>query len=270
MIRCVIFLAMLAIAGEASACGRCGLFGRGCRFQSHHHVVVAPAVIKQPEILVIQNAFPQPNGAALLAQQGGTVYGYHAAALNYRLDPDAVLRQAADLARGAQSLAQVGLDGYNQSAGLALQLNAQIQEPLAKGVAASAVLSAAGLSQPGSGSSSQTLRIRQDAGGRWQVEQIDAQAELNARQAIERPPGPAPPLPAVDSIINAKCGQCHGLELAEPKAGLYFGPGHQLDCASALKAVKAIRSGRMPLKQQLSAEDRETLVAEFLALAESE
>jgi mono/diheme cytochrome c family protein len=268
MIRCVVFVLVVLAAGDAWACNRCGLFGNRCRYYaSHSHVAVAPVVVKSPDVFVVQNNYPQPNGAALLAQQGGTVYGYQAAALGYQLNPEAVLRQAADLARGAQSLAQVGLDGYNQSAGLALQLNASIQEPLARGVAASAVLSAAGLNQQ-RGPSSQTLRISQDAAGKWQVEHVDPRAELHRRAAVERPADPNEP--ATASIINVKCGQCHGLDLAEPKGGLYFGPDHRLDCATALKAVRSVRSGKMPKGQQLSADERESLVAELLALAAEE
>lgn len=121
-------------AGNAEACGRCGLFGRACRFASHHvaQVVEVPVVqevvapYQQPsQAIVVQNNYPPANGALpLIAQPGNTVYGLQAAFQPYRLDPDAVLRQAAELTKAAQSLADQGLRGYSNTASLALTLSA--------------------------------------------------------------------------------------------------------------------------------------------------
>lgn len=264
----VVVAAICAMPSDAEACSRCGLFGNRCKFVSH--VAVAPvAIIKQPEVFVIQNNYPAANGAAFLAQQGGAVYGFNGAAQAYTLDPAAVLRQAADLARGAQSLAQVGLDGYNVSAGLALQLNAQVQEPLAKGAAAAAVLNAAGLSQP-SQATQQAIRLYRDGSGRWQVENLEA-AAVSAKVEAQTQPVPVPVADpnSVGVTVAAKCSQCHGLSLAEPKGGLYLDRGHSIDCRQSLKAISAVMSGKMPKGQALTAEERTALVNELVALGKA-
>jgi len=245
---------LLLLVSDAAACGRCGLFGNRCKFAAAH-VVAAPLVVKAPEVLVIQNAFAQPNGLALLANQGTTAYGLQAAAQAYTLDPAAVLRQAAELTRGAQSLAADGLNGFSSTASLALQLNSPANDALAKGTAAALVLQSAGLNQPGA-SQSQSLRIARDASGRWQVQHEEP---AKAVQALERPTAEI----AGDSLIKAKCAQCHGTTLSEPKGGLYLDAGAPLDCAAALKSIDAVLSGRMPKGQQLSAEEVTGLVKEL-------
>lgn len=270
----VALFAMLAV--ETHACTRCGLFGRRCRFavvDSHHvaAVAVAPVVVKQPDVFVVQNNYPQANGAALLAQQGGTVYGLQGAAQPYVLDPSAVLRQAAELTRGAQQLASQGLTGYNTTASLALSLNAPANETLAKGVAASATLQAAGLSVTSQGSS-QAIRITRGADGRYVVEDVTRQlGTVPQTQATEpvQPQLPSPPdatLAGVGELVKRHCGECHGLDNPAPKGGLYFDAGHGLDCRSGLAAVKAVMSGKMPKGVQLSPEVRASLVQELASL----
>ncbi len=286
MIRLIVLLLVALFVGEASACSRCGLLGRRCRFAVvDHHVavaqVVAPYVPQQPQLLVVQNQYAAPNGAAaLLAPQGGTVYGLQGAAQPYLLDPSAVLRQAAELTRGAQQLASQGLTGYNTTASLALSLNAPANETLAKGVAASATLQAAGLSAP-SGNQSQSLRITRGADGRYVVEDVTQQAAtVTARATLdteqvqpqqpELPQPQAPPESNVGALVRQHCGSCHGLDKPAPKGGLYFDQGHGLECRSSLAAVKAVMSGKMPKGQQLTAEVRAALVQELVSLVVSE
>ena len=72
MIRAVVFALAALTAADAWACSRCGIFGRGCRFSSSHHVehvqaVVAAPVIQPPSIAIVNN-YPPANGAA-----GGSV-----------------------------------------------------------------------------------------------------------------------------------------------------------------------------------------------------
>lgn len=268
----VMELVFLSLVPDASACSRCGLFGNRCKFSSH--VAVAPvAVVKQPEVFVVQNNFPQPNGAAILAQQGTGVYGFQAAAQAYTLDPAAVLRQAADLARGAQQLAKDGVDGFNTSASLALQLNSQANDSLARGTAAAMVLNAAGLNQA-SPSSSQALRIFRGSDGRWQVDQASPD-EVSARIEAGVSTKPAPQSPAAigaGSVIAKKCASCHGLDKAEPAGGLYLDQGQGLDCRQALKAIKSVMSGSMPKdkSQALTPEELTAIVEELTKLGSAE
>ena len=250
MIRALILAAIVLIAAEASACSRCGIFGRGCRLQSHHVAeVVAAPVIAAPPISIINNYAP-PNGAAatLIAPQGGTVYGLSTAVQAYSIDPAAVLRQAAELTKGAQQLAQQGLQGYGQTAALALTL--QASQPAIT----------AAVTQPAAPPPPQQLTIEL-RDGRWQI----AQPKAVAAPAADDPPSPVapPPVAARSMPLTAKhCGRCHGVDIAAPKGGVYLGVA-EVDSKISLSAVAQVMSGKMPPGTTLSAEDKAALVVEL-------
>jgi hypothetical protein len=297
MIRAIVFCVVVLIAADAWACSRCGLFGSRCRFVSQHHevaAVVAAPIVQQPPISIINNYAPG-NGAAatLIAPQGGSVYGLSTAVQAYSLDPAAVLRQAAELTKGAQQLADQGLRGYGQTAALALTLQASqpaIQAAVVQPIA----------------SPPQTLQIEL-RDGKWQIVQPTA-AKPSAPDApydgaseepvfgfdlktgkmvgknptngvVPRPPKlpTTRPEPVADSpqrpasvakpargftLVNKHCGKCHGVDIAAPKGGIYLG-GEEVDCKINLSAVAAVLSGRMPPGSQLSAEDRQGIVLEL-------
>lgn len=252
MIRAIILATVVLTAAEASACSRCGIFGRGCRFQSHHvahvaEVVAAPVIAHAPPISIINNYAPG-NGAAatLIAPQGGTVYGLSTAVQAYSLDPAAVLRQAAELTKTAQNLAQQGLTGYNQTAALALTL--QASQPAIT----------AAITQPAVPPPQQlTIELRN---GRWEI----AQPRASTQPAADDQPSVGTPPAAVRSMpLTAKhCGRCHGTELAAPKGGVYLG-GAEVDCKISLSAVAQVMSGKMPPGVALSGEDKAALVVEL-------
>lgn len=260
MIRVAVFAVACLVAADAWACSRCGIFGRGCRFQSHHveHVqaVVAAPIVQPPSIAIVNN-YPPANGAAatLIAPQGGSVYGLASAVQAYQLDPAAVLRQAAELTKGAQQLAQQGLTGYGQTAALALTL--QASQPAI----------AAAITQP-QPQPPQSLRIEL-RDGKWQVVH-EPQATAPATNPASPEPGgtsdgapPVPPVPARGyAAVTRHCGQCHGGQLATPKGGLYLG-GENRDCKIDLRAVAAVMSGRMPPGSKLSEADKAALVLEL-------
>lgn len=289
MIRVVVFCMSLVMAVDAWACSRCGFFGNRCRIPHQHHevaaVVTAP-VIQQPPISIINNYAPG-NGAAatLLAPQGGSVYGLSTAVQAYSLDPAAVLRQAAELTRGAQQLADQGLKGYGQTAALALAL--QASRPVAQ------LTTDQPVQQP-----PQTLQI-EFRDGKWQVTQpqtpqtnvagepafvLDLKTGKIVKGAtpnsvVPRPPKLPPPPFTPESeptqqhvetgafghkfpLINKWCGECHGPNLTSPKGGVSLGGAGQ-DCETNLKAVAAVLLGRMPQGSQLSAEDRQGIVLEL-------
>ena len=278
----LILAAMAAFCENAEACNRCGLFGNRCRFQSSH--VVAPVVAsvvqyKQPEVFVVQNNYPQPNGAAaLLAQQGSTVYGYQQAAAQYFVSPADVLRQAAELAKAAGQTAQLGLNGYNATAQTQLNLQASFADNLSRGQAASQVLQAAGFTAPATQQQSLALRISRGADGQWAVTQADpvsVNQQITARleTSTTTTPTPAPTPEAVaksNSIIAAKCASCHGLDKTEPKAGIFLDAGHQLDCKVVLSSLKAIKDNKMPKGGSLTPEEKGRIMEELLALSKTE
>ena len=263
---------IVATSESAEACGRCGLFGARCRHAAVvvPHVAVAPIVTTAPEVLLVNNIFPQPNGAAaLLAQQGGTLYGYQQAVAPLRVDPAETLRQAAELARGAQRLAETGLNGYQTSASLALQLQASADDTLARGVAASAVLSAAGLNPAQQQQTApQSLRITRGADGKWGVEQLGP-GEVAAQLEV-RANGKPLQQQASGSLVDRHCGRCHGAEKTQPDGGLYVFAGAALSEAQRNKAVQAVVSGEMPRGQQLASDVRLDVIRELLTLTDSD
>lgn len=267
----VAFLLALIVADSADACTRCGFFGRRCRFA---HQVVAPVVVatpviveevpvvQQPQTLVIQNNYNTPNGsaAALIAQPGNTVYGLQQAAQPYQLDPQDVLRQAAALTRGAQELAQQGLTGYQQTASLALTLNAT-QPALAAAIQAPQAYTAP--QQP----VSQSITLRQGGDGRWQLD-VGGSGQVGATSKPQDVEAPTIRPNASQSLVAKHCASCHGLDNPTPKARLNFDGGHRLDCETAMSGVRSVLNGTMPKGKQLSADERERLVAELVELAE--
>lgn len=271
-------LLLMVIANQAEACQRCGLFGLRCRYyvapvvkQVVAPAYVAPVAYQQPNILVVQNAYGPPNGVAgLLAQQGSSVYGYQAAASSYFVSPAEVLRQAAELSRAASATASIGLTGYNTTAQTQLALQAGITSTVAKGQAAAQVLTAAGLSEPQQQTQSLALKIVQQ-NGRWQVlsaepAEVNAQirAEINATPS--QPEIVPPPAPRPASVIAAKCAQCHGLNLTEPKGSVFLDAGHQLDCSVVVKALKLIKAGKMPKDGSLTDQEKGAIFDELLSL----
>lgn len=276
-------LAVLLLASHADACSRCG-FRSPCVYQ-HQQAVVTPVVaVKQPDVFVVQNNYPQPLGgqaytAPLTAPQGSTVYSYSQAAAPYFVDPAAILAQAAQLATAANQTALTGLNGYGDTAKLQLQLQASLAAPMAQGAAAAQVLDAAGINPQRQQlrQSTASLRIYQDAAGNWQVEQpsqqqaqqITARAQIT-RQPIATAPQPAEQLPAPatgNSLIAQKCGKCHGQQLAEPKGKLYLDTGLKLDCESVLTSIRAIKSGSMPQGSTLTPDEKGRLLDELLELS---
>ena len=268
--------ALLLVPGlDSYGCNRCGLFGRFCRYYKSpvaiKQVVVPAAVVKQADVFVVQNNYPPA-----IAAQGNTVYGqaygYQAAAQAYFVNPAEVLRQSAELSKAASATATIGLSGYSQLANTQLALQASISEPLARGHAASQVLTAAGFTAPAAQTQSLALKITQNASGQWQVisaDPVQVNAQVSAALGAESVP-PAPQAPTSNSVIAQKCSRCHGLNLTEPKGATYLDAGHKLSCDAVVKALKMIKSGKMPPPdaQPLTANEKGLILDELLTLQE--
>lgn len=294
------FAIPLAFPPDASACGRCGLFGNRCRFVSHvHHAaeIVAAPIVAAPAPISIINNYPAANGAApyTLAVPGQTVYGLSAQIQTFQLNPDAVLRQAGELAKASQESANKALQGYGQTAALALSLQASQAAPQAAPQAISLPVAAA----PPPVTQSLTVTFRD---GKWVVDSGSApqSAAKEERSVPASPSGVAgEPAFALDmktgKVVSGKspngvvplppqlppslppqnknrsmpltikhCGECHGPSLASPKGGIYLG-GDEVDCDVSLSAVAAVTNGRMPPGGNLSVEDKMALVVELSA-----
>lgn len=254
---------LLLCAADAQACNRCGIFGRGCRYgYVYQQPVVAAVQYQQPSILVVQNSYPQPNGAVgLLAQQGGTSYGYQAAAAAYFVNPAEVLRQSAELSKAATATAQLGLTGYAQTAQTQLGLQAAIAEPLIRGQAAAQVLTAAGLNHSATAQVQRSsIKLTPQADGTWTLTQ-----EQSATEVTQQPGQPV----RSHTLVGQHCASCHGAGLAEPKGGLVFDM-QALDCSLALRAYRAVMSGKMPQGTVLDEQTKMQLGKELIDLAQTE
>lgn len=288
VIALMVALSSLVLTADAEACHRCGRFGRLCRF-SHGHVdaiSVAPYVAASPQNIVVQNNYQAPNGAAaFLAPQGQSVYGLAQASQPYYLDPSAVLRQAAELTKGAQQLAQQGLTGYNQTASLALTL--QASQPAIQAAALTAP------QQLNAGRSiSQTIRLTQNVSGQWTVEASGGENQGSGEGGAPTQPAAPPSLlsdpqpeapgaspsgvdeiggrpsikPSPGAFVRANCASCHGLDKSAPKGNFYIDAGHKLTGSQVLLARQHVKSGKMPPGQNLPELTRSSILADIEAL----
>lgn len=249
----IITLGLVAIlAADASACGRCGLFGNRCRFHHVAHVQhVAPVVVQeQPDVqnFVFNNVFPVP----FLAAQGSSVYGYSLAASAYTFDPNLFLDRSARLAELALQTAQAGNDGANAVAQGVLAANEAADRRAKNTVLALAAMEANG---QGAAQAPQSFRVS-IVNGKLSIETIDA-----------KPAGPTAgdPAEAVPPFAAFSCAACH-----DGKGGANRPPADSIiDGKTPLsedryrRAVKRVADGSMPPNTQLSAEDKAAVYAEL-------
>src|SRR5688500_2712687 len=147
MTRWMLFIAglvTLVVASDAEACGRCGLFGRRCKYSSSYYATkyVAPAAYVPPankQTFIFNNAFAsQP-----LAGHGASVLGYSHSAQAEAPSRGLLLSQSARLTENAQTLAGAGLNGFTALAQIELDGQNEVAKTLAQGQAATAALLAA-------------------------------------------------------------------------------------------------------------------------------
>ncbi len=122
LIALIAGLLLGVLTADASACGRCGLFGRKCRFACNtvHTVAYAPPVTSQN--FIFNNVFPS-QFPYLLAQGGSSVFGYQASAAGYAESPALYMDRAARFTEQANENARLGIEGFNTNAALAIQAN---------------------------------------------------------------------------------------------------------------------------------------------------
>lgn len=214
-VLCLLFFALACLASvvDVSACDRCGLFGRRCRFavQSHHIVDHHQGYgygNGGTQTFNFINSFPT---APLLAAQGQTVYGYNLSAQAYSVDPALIFDTAGRLADNANSLAKQGVVGYTE---LALrQLSAQqaltaealeVAKVEAQGRAAANALAAA---RPASSVvTPQIYSFRATvSNGQLSVEEIPADQAQHAASD----PTSLTTLDHAKALLNSRCGSCH-------------------------------------------------------------
>lgn len=233
---CAAILIAFLLADSADACNRCGLFGNRCRF-SHHAKVVSQVVPQASQTINIATVYPA----------GTTQYGsVQAISQLYATNPELAITAASRAADGATQALTAAIT--------ASMLGNQHVAEIAKIQAATQHLQAA----VGTSSSQQslTLRITQSGGG-IKVEQVEA-------------PKPDPDAPRTPAILQAKCGSCHGPDLAEPKGGVSLG-GAQMSPERAMRAIDLLYGREVPDAMAgviggITAEERDQLIEEITSL----
>lgn len=264
-------LLLLALfAADASACSRCGVFGRGCRFNSHHAaaVVVADAGYAAPAGATTFNILNLNNGQLPLAGQGATVYGvdsakpysFSLAAQAYGVDPASVLNQAARLTTNAQALASDGLNGFNVTAQAQLSGQTEVAKILAQGQTATAALLAAKGADAAPAVTSFNFKASVE-NGQWKVESLTPAGAANvAALAVGDP---------LTTLVNQKCVACHGAD--NPKGGLNLSLLASADAASFKRLIERIEdpepAKRMPKGQPpLSVDEKAVFYSRYQQL----
>lgn len=254
MIRVAIVAFMLlgALATDASACHRCGLFGRRCRFQHHvaHHVPYVPPAAYVPPAQQTNFIFNNSSVPAyLLSPQGNSVYGYQVSAQSYNLDPALYMDRSGRLAEQAMALAQEGQNGYNAGVALAMQFNESLDRRQKNTVLA---LSAMEANKTTSQASSFRATVE---GGKLSVEQY---------------PNGLPPQQQVGGLLTTKCAACHSGGTA--KAGLVLDGSQEVSDRSVRRINEIFGLKRnVPKEMQqlvdgLSPKEKGQLLEEFLKL----
>lgn len=233
----VAFLVVILLASEVLACGRCGLFGRRCRYYRAPSVVSKTVAVPQ-QIVNIANVYPQ----------GQTVYSVGQVAQLYATNPALAITTAGRVADSA-------IASLTAAVNLGSITNEQVAQ-VAKVQAAVAHMQAAVGAQP---PSSVTLRITQGAGG----------INVERMSDDEAPPPPTEPS---QSLLAQKCSQCHGVALEQPKGNHYFDAGAKLqprEITAALRILSgeaAAPEAMQELVSGLTQEEKGRLMSELLSL----
>jgi mono/diheme cytochrome c family protein len=241
MIRCCLLaIAVMAGFGESAiACGRCGIFGRGCRYATKY---VSPVVVQQePSVqnFIFSNSFPVP----YLAPAGNSVYGYSLAASAYNVDPSLYMDRAARFTELALDNGKAAVEGFNANA-LALTSASDAADRRQKNtVLALAAIEANRDSTP---AASQSFRATIQ-GGKLSIERIEPAPPAGQASALSTP-APAG---------MQSCAKCHDGkgEHGEPK-GIVLDGSVPLDAVAYRKSAAAVKAGKMPPQADWSDEQK--------------
>lgn len=274
MIRAILTLLLaVLLADTAQACDRCGF--RQCRIRNPVRVYQSPVYAAPIQYQAPAVAYPQQITNLSISNvypTGSTVYGSGVASLSqlYAVNPAQQLEMLNRMIQGTHETAAKVTASIEAN-------NAQVAEVAKLQLAVEHLKAATATGGAAGASSSVTLRITQGANG-MKVETVeDQQPQSETRpQGAHPPSGQAERLPAPgSSIVAAKCASCHGLELPQPKAGLYFDAGHKLTPSLGIRALDILAGNDVPeemkpLVSKLTNEEKGLLMEEILALSREE
>jgi hypothetical protein len=267
---------LLLVTNSTDACGRCGIFGRGCRYAVAYHAPTyyAPAAVAYTppaQTFVFNNSYPTP----LL---GNSVYGYSLAAQAYAPDPALILDRSSRLAELAFTSGQRAIGDFNDTAANALALSADASRRAQNTVLALSAIQA-NQQQPAT-ANSQTLSFKATVtNGKLSVQPLELNATAQPAPApctnCEVPP--AVPQPSDQGTLQfsapavglAMCASCHdGTGRKHTPEGLVFDPQQAITPEQYQRAVKAVVSGKMPPKSTLSDDQKSAAIAELARLVQ--
>jgi hypothetical protein len=239
----IVFFELFAIANVADACGKCGIFGRGCRYSApvyHTPVYKAPHVVKEVvqrdviQNLIFNNIAPPGD----LSPRGDTVYGV-SRALEYSAPSSALYLD------NTRRLIETASEFTAAARGLDADI-LDVEKTNARGRAVEAAFRA--LREETSTTRSTTTRITLRNGVPVFEEEV-----------------PPQPIPQPRAFAGFNCATCHGPEGKAAKAFLMDGP---LSLDDFARAKEAVESGTMPPKANLSESEKLSLVAKLGGLVE--
>jgi hypothetical protein len=262
LLALLVLLAVWLTATPADACHRCGIFGRGCRFNHvpaviHAAPYVAPAYGNQTFNFI--NSYPLN-----LIPGGNSVYGYNLAAQPLALDVPLVLDRSARLAEAFSVGAVQALNGHNANVQGALSLVDGIDRRSKNIQAFTATLQANNGAQPVQSPPSLSFRVTVGADGQPKVERLEAGKPCpdgNCPDPAIPPPSPiqAPEQPLTPKqtglqyrgqslgVLSAVCGKCHdGLGTKDTPLGLVIDDRAVLTPDQRKLALKKVEAGKMP------------------------
>jgi len=258
----------------------------GVCYPSGHKVAIPAYVDGGGDTIVINNSYPAP-----IAPQASTIYGYgydgagqYNLSSHFSLDPNKLMREAARLTEGAQSLHSQALTGFQSSAdqlskaaldNQRIALASQMLDQLGIGDA----LPPSGIQQIQSSSfnsSSRTpdrasisamppgacIRICPDGQGGLKIMYDDG--SVAAPDTQQQPQPTLPDFSSAPTLFAAKCATCHGADSERPFVDLEGNlaiSGQQRDAM-----VAAINSGQMPPPAQggTLSDSEQTILTEWL------
>lgn len=238
---------LLLSASTADACGRCAIFGRGCRFAQKQIVVT-----KQSYGYQYQQPSNTTNLSLINVYPPGSVAYQSVAQLaqSYQVNPSLALELSAKAAGQA-------LDNQAASIRLAQEHSAASQEIQRQALALQLVQAAMGTGQvqQQQTSSSLSLEVRQGTG-----------VATDGGGSVQGGTAPA------RSLLATKCAQCHGLDLQSPKGQLYLDAEHTLTASDSVAASRVVSGLDVPepmrdVIQSLTDAERCQLLIEIATLA---
>jgi mono/diheme cytochrome c family protein len=250
-------LGLLCVPMDAEACNRCGLFGRGCRFQatSYYYPVVQQEHPASVQNFVFNNSYP-------VAPLGNSVYGYSLAATAHGLDAAQVLDRSARLVEMAITSGQRALGEHNATVQGALQLGADIDRRTKNTLLAVSAIQAN--QDSAAAASSQSLSFKATVtNGRLAIESLDPPAGDGQRDGAAAQ--------ALGTYSLRQCAACHdGRGTNKTPTSFSLDGTMQLSREQLEACATAVIEGRMPPadRAQLDLKAKLSVAGELARLAE--